>query len=422
MSTLKTLRFALTPYTDAHERRVGKFFDGLREHSSRIEVRHQLMKLLQSNIALINLWTEYRYKGYVYLKKSERKKLYRNLVLIAEDFEAYRSAHETNAQQLQTHVAEVAEGARPEISRLSLLAAMMSYLSPGGGRYEYRASSSFGRLLRNPTLETLVGDCNQIVTLYIYLYSRYHDVGELKIRLLPEHVALHFQGVDIEATTGRFANYRDKKGASLQPIEEIVSVNLLDISDEHFAKHTVPAKEFLQASRFAYILSHDREIVTRNLEAAYIKLVNTALGRNDYGSALTMAKQSRDVQLLSVVGHNGALYYMKQHEFAKSRQFAEHALKRADLLRDSYQAEGVYLYEKQQYHAAIKAFERHGDRQLVARCYEALFFEEQRKLSGATTVDQLQAHKSTIRRMSDYAKKSGNKQLIEHASSLKKYI
>lgn len=421
MSTLKKLRFTISSYVDEQERRVGVFFGGLSEHSSRIEVRQKLMKLLQSNAAVINLWTEYRYKGYVYLKKSERKKLYQNLELIAADFERFRVSEEIGESRVREAIGQVV-GSRPEMQRSTLLFQMMTYLSPQGSLYEYRMSSSFGRLLRDPATEKLVGDCNQIVTLYIYLYSRYFDVSDLKIRLLPEHVALHFQGVDIEATTGSFANYTEKEGASLQPIEEIVSVNLLDTTDEHFAKKEVNPKDFLQAARYASILSHNRDIVTKNLEAAYAKLVNSAMKRNDFRGALKMAQQSRDMQLISIVGNNGALYFMRQHNFAASRKFAGYALKQTELVRDSYQVEGVYHYDAGRYHDAIKAFERYGSKEFVAKCYEALFFEEQQKLGDSLTSESVKNHKSTIARMHSYAKKSGNKKLIEHVDGLKRYV
>jgi hypothetical protein len=421
MSTLKKFRFALSSYTDEREHKVGRFFQKLREHHSRILVRTKLMDLMQDNIAVINLWTEYRYKGYVYLKKSERKRLYKNLESIAKDFEAFKTTHRADDEQTRKKIAGISS-AQPEITRVVLLATIMEYLSPRRGVYQYRASSSFGRLLRDPATETLIGDCNQIVTLYIYLYSRYFAVSDLKLRLLPEHVALHFQGIDIEATTGEFANYHNTKYAALQPIEEIVSINLLDITDEYFAKNDVSPKEFLQASRFAAVLSHDRDIVTKNLEVAYSRLVNAAMKRDDYKGSLTLAQQSRDMQLISIVGHNGALYFMKQHEFKTSRKFAHHALKRAELVRDSYRVEGKYLYDEHRYHEAIKAFERYGNRELVAKCYEALFFEEQNKLGNALTIESIQHHKSAIKTMHGYAKKSGSKQLIQHVDSLVKYL
>ncbi|MCA9340158.1 MAG: hypothetical protein KDA17_04560, partial [Candidatus Saccharibacteria bacterium] len=139
---------------------------------------------MQDNIAVINLWTEYRYKGYVYLKKSERKRLYKNLESIAKDFEAFKTTHRADDEQTRKKIADISI-AQPEITRVVLLATIMEYLSPRRGVYQYRASSSFGRLLRDPATETLIGDCNQIVTLYIYLYSRYFAVSDLKLRLLP---------------------------------------------------------------------------------------------------------------------------------------------------------------------------------------------------------------------------------------------
>ena len=60
-------------------------------------------------------------------------------------------------------------------------------------------SSTFGKLLRNPNRESLIGDCNQIVTLYIALFALKFDVQLLQLKTYPGHVALHFDGIDVEA-------------------------------------------------------------------------------------------------------------------------------------------------------------------------------------------------------------------------------
>ena len=404
MGILQKLYYTFAPYTDASERAVGKFFAGLTEHSAAPSTRARLHELLQANIAVINLWTEYRYKGYNYLKKAKRRQLYANLDIIAADFDQFAVA------------------AGGELTRRRVLELLTEYFAPARGVYQYRESSSFGRLLRDPNSEPLVGDCNQIVTLYIYLYSRYHDVRDLKVRLLPGHVALHFDGTDIEATNGTFVHYDDREGAELQPIEEIVSVNLLDISDENFAQHEVAPVDFLQASRFAFILSHQRDIVQRNLDAAYAKLINSLMSRHNYAAALKFAKQSRDMELLSIVGNNGAVYHMQKNEFAAARNFAQHAIKRAEIIKSSYHAEGAYHYQAGRYHDAIKAFHHYGDQQLVKQCYEALFVAEQDKLGNNLTAESVKQYAPVIKRMHGYAKKSGNRQLIDHADKLRKYL
>lgn len=422
MGFIRSVFYFFSSYTDVRERAVGLFFKGLTEHNSQLQTRARLGDLLQRNMAVINLWTEYRYKGYRYLRKSQRKKLYVNLQLIADDFDYFYRNNPQSEEVVVSHIHRLVPHAAVDPERVVLLQALMDYFSPGRGVYEYRESSSFGRLLRDPSREKLVGDCNQIVTLYIYLYSRYHDVHDLQIRLLPGHVALHFGGIDIEATNGTFADYNDQREGELLPVEEIVSINLLDTSDVYLSTHEVAAEDFLQASRFAFILSHNRDIVTRNLDAAYNRLVNSLMRRNNYGQALKFAVASHDVTLLSVVGHNGAVYEMEHHNYTAARRFAQHAPKRDELIRSSWRAEGAYHYQARRYHDAIKAFKNIGDQTLVSQSYEALFFEEQEKLGSNLTTESIKKYANTIKRMHVYAKKSGNRKLIEYIDGLKKHI
>ncbi|MDB5176454.1 MAG: hypothetical protein JWN75_122 [Candidatus Saccharibacteria bacterium] len=422
MNLLSHVFYFFAPYTDRNERAVGMFFAKLSEHSNQSKTRSRLGDLLQRDIAVINLWSEYRYKGYKYLRKSNRRKMYTNLQLIADDFERFRTENTISSDAVVSHIHKLTPHATIDDERAVLLQAIMNYLDPDRGLYEYRESSSFGRLLRDPSSEKLVGDCNQIVTLYIYLYSQYFDVTDMQIRLLPGHVALHYGGVDIEATNGTFANYHRTKGASLLPIEEIVSVNLLDTTDSYLSTHEIAAEDFLQASRFAFILSHERNIVTHNLDAAYSSLISSLMKRDNYRSALKIARASRDIELIGLVSHNGAVHYMNKNDFATARRFAKNAPKRKDLVRDSYRAEGAHYFDTHKYHNAIKAFKQYGDQALVRQCYEALFYVEQDKLGSNMTTESIKNYASTIKRMRTYAKKSGNKKLIEHAHNLNKHL
>lgn len=421
MSMLQKIFYFLSPYTDKRERRVALYFSKLSERSSTVKTRNNLLELMQSNIAVINLWTEHKYKGYRYLRKSHRKELYDMLDVIAAEFELFRNdCHYTESYISNT--VNIGPNGNIEQSRAALLIAIAEYLSPKNGVYEYRASSSFGRLLRDPKTEKLVGDCNQIVTLYIYLYSRYFSVQDLQVRLLPGHVALYYSGVDIEATNGTFTHYDNTEGAKLMPIEEIVSINLLDITDSYLETHEVVPEDFLQSARFAFVLSHDRSIVTRNLEAAYAIIVKSLMIRHNFSRALTFAKQSRDLELRAVVGNNAAIYYMQQSDYAKARKFAEYSINKKALISDSYHSEGAHLYNKGYYNQAIQSFKLCNDQDSVRKCYSALFFAEQAALPKQLTTGVIKAHSKTIKRMHLYAKKSGNKELIHHIDSLNKYL
>jgi hypothetical protein len=421
MKFISRALYFFTPYTDARERAVGRFFKSLSEHGNRTRAQARLGTLLQHDIAAINLWTEYRYKGYRYLRKSQRRKLYANLQIITDDFDRFYASKPHQADMVIQHAHALAPHATVESERILLLQALMDYFSPVRGIYEYRATSSFGRLLRDPSHEKLVGDCNQIVTLYIYLYSRYFDVHDLKVRVLPEHVALHYGGVDIETTNGTLVNYSEKAN-SLLPVEEITSINLLDTSDSYLSTHEVAAEDFLQAARFAFILSHSRDIAKNNLDVAYSSLINSLMKRNNYGRALEFALASRDITLLSVVGSNGASYELQHNNYAAARRFAQHTPKRDELVKASWQAEGSHYYQAQRYHDANKAFKHINESTLVRQCYVALFFEEQEKLGSNLTTESIKKYSSTIRHMRAYAKKSGNKKLVEYADTLTKYL
>ncbi|HSX34376.1 MAG TPA: hypothetical protein VLF62_01910 [Candidatus Saccharimonadales bacterium] len=422
MGIISTIFYFFTPYTDSREQAVGLFFKGLNERRRTARTRTKLGRLLQRNIAVINLWTEYQYKGYKYLNKSERRKLYANLELIAEDFGRFYANNAWPAETILARASRIAPGQAADAEKIVLLQALMDYFSPLRGKYVYRESSSFGRLLRNPAHEKLVGDCNQIVTLYIYLYSRYYSVDDLQLRSVPGHVALHYAGIDIEATNGTFINYSGREGSKLLPIEEIVSINLLDTTDSYLATHEVAPKAFLQASRLAFILSHNRTVATQNLAAAYNRLVNTCMERGDYSQALKYALASRSQELLGIVGHNGAVHEMERHNYAAARRYAQHALDKDALTRASWQAEGSHYFDAHNYHSAIKAFKHSGDKALVGQGYEGLLLQEQKKLGKNPTTDSIKQHARTIHRMHAYAKKSGNKKLVAYTSDLKRHL
>lgn len=424
MGFFRTIYYFFSRYTDPAERRVGKFFQRIDERMNSLRLEKTLLALLQHNTAVINLWTEYRYKGYDYLTKRTRRELYRNLAAIHDDFAAFAAAQEVD---VKAEIAKISEKGIDTVKlrgypdQLRHIILIQRYLSPRRGLYTYRASSSFGRLLRDPKTEKLEGDCNQIVTLYLSLYASKFAVSDLHLTLYPGHVALHFAGVDIETTNGTFCRY-NKEGQRTAPIHEIVSVNLLDTTDVNFTKSSINPEVFLESARLAYVVSSHRQLVKQNLEIAYRNTVSHLMKSSQYKKALVYARQSKDQELIAVAAYNGALHAMKQHDFRQARDFAAYSLKKAELLRMIDHNEAAWLYNAKRYQEASKIFERMGDRQRAANCYRALYYEEQRALSGVRTVEGMKAHASTIRNMERYAKASGDHQLLQHVQSLVKHL
>jgi len=403
---------------------VAKFFAKLSEHQDSDRVRKELDWYLQNNIIGLNLWSEYKFRGYKYLTKKTRRELYTNALAIAADFGAYglESKHSLEQVSQEISVAGVASQRFTEFpEQILYLRNIMSYLSIHGGRYKYRESCTFGELLKDPARDVLVGDCNQIVTLYIYLYSLKYDIKELEIKTYPGHVALHFKDVDIEATSGIFMNHK-KSGQQILPIEEIVSVNLLDVSDDYFKTHQVSAKSLLESARIAYILSSKREIVEKNLASAYNNVVVDLTACSNFGKALKYAKQSDNSKLIHMVGHNGAISYMRDNEFKKALEFAEYSDDKSKLRHSIYHNKGVYYFSKKDYYTALRAFKQINEHAAANDCYAGLFSQEQSKLGKLQAAEDVKANRKIIGNMQNYANKSGKQELITYANSLNKYL
>lgn len=424
MAMFRALYYFFSSYTDPAERRVGKFFKRVSEKDAPRKTGKVLLRLLQQDIATINLWTEHRYKGYDYLTKRTRKQLYANVAAIQRDFVSFAAAQSIDTEEVLEHIAtkggDVAR-LRVHSERLAYIATIMRYLSPKNGRYIYRASSSFGRLLRDPTEEVLEGDCNQIVTLYIALYAMRYDVTDVKLTLYPGHVALHFHGIDIETTNATFTKY-DREGQTTAPIHEIVSVNLLDTSDTNFAKNSIHPEVFLQAARLAYVVSSHRQLVKKNLEVAYHNTVRHMLKEQRYKEALEYASQSQDHELIEVSAHNGALSAMKQHDFSGARRFAAHMQQKNAFLQTIDRNEAAQLYTTKHYESAAKIYARLGDKEMAMNCYKGMYVREQSRLGTIKTTADIKANAGTIRTMERYARQSGDQQLIKHAAQLAKHL
>ena len=424
MNMFQKVYYFFSQYAGPEERRVGSLLQQVTERDSVAKRTQQLEAMLQRDAAVTNIWSEHRYKNYQYLTKKKRRELYANLALIHDDFTAFYNMNTPSRDQVLNALQQLGIDpslAASHVEQFSYMMAIMHYAAPQRGRYIYRASSSFGRLLHNPASEQLEGDCNQIVTLYTELYAKKFPIGDISLVVFPGHVAIRFFGVDIEATNGRFTRY-DKPDQSIVPITELVSINLLDTTDSHFATARVTPEAFLESARLAYVLSSHRKIVKKNLEVAYQKMVHHLMQHQQFPRALSYAKQSKDYELIQAVAHNGTVHELTNKNYKAARRFASQSERRQELLKTINNHEAVQLFNTHQYEAARKLYDHIGDSEMVLRCYRALFSEEQQKLGKIETADDVKAQAKTVRRMERYAKLSQDASLISYAKSISKYL
>ncbi|PIQ77975.1 hypothetical protein COV82_02250 [Candidatus Peregrinibacteria bacterium CG11_big_fil_rev_8_21_14_0_20_46_8] len=361
-------------YAHPFEKKADRFFRSVRSTSSSRGVQKKLEGLMQENLAVLNLWLEKRYKNYKYLNKRTRRKMYKDLELLKQAFERFTNEHTVQPSAIAHTLKILHLKMPPDMDKMIYLAKMMHYLRPGA-HYEYQAGANFGKLLRDPRHQKLIGDCNQIVTLYVFLYAQKYPVGDLHIKLLPEHVCLHFQGVDIEATNGTFQNYKDFE--ALLPITELIPTNLLDIADIEAQQAHVDPRAVVKAAQLAVLVSSQRSIVERNLKIAYRNLGILLMHQHEYESAIFYFAKLGDHDLITAANHNAAIYFLKKYKY---REALHYALKTKDFELER----AIYL---KQYN-------------LLAQ-----------KVEGVTTVSAARNKRSIYRKMRDLARKAKDREL-----------
>jgi len=340
---LKTLLQVFSRYVHPFEKKADKFFSRIKSGSGRARTHKKLEKLMQENLVVLNLWMEKKYKNYVYLKKKVRRKMYADVEILKKDFWDYESAHLIKIKSIAERFKKlgVTFPTRDE-GKVAYLATIMSYLRPGS-RYTYQASANFGKLLKNPVKGKLVGDCNQIVTLYTFLYSLKYPISDLQIKLVPGHVCLHFQGIDIEATNGTFKKYTKHDG--VLPITELITTNLLDVVDDEVKTAQIDPRVIVKRAQLAYLISSKRELVDRNLDIAYRNLGLRLMKEKQFSSAIFYLEKLRDPALIRKAYHNAAIYFLNKKNFSKARYFGKHS-KNDSLLKACYMGEYSYLAKK----------------------------------------------------------------------------
>lgn len=343
MRAMKFLLGIFSRYVHPFEKKVDKFFKRVKSSSSRGRTQDKLGELIQENLVVLNLWMEKKYKNYVYLKKRVRRRMYEDVEFLKEDFLKYASKFKANTDVIYQQFKNfgVTYPSNDE-DKVVYLAAIMSYLRPGE-RYVYQKSANFGKLLRNPLKEKLVGDCNQIVTFYTFLYSLKYPVSDLNIKILPGHVCLHFRGIDIEATNGTFKKYPDHEG--VLDITELITTNLLDVADDEAKTATIDPRDIVKRAQLAYLISSKRDLVEKNLKISYQNLGVRLMREQSFTSAIFFFEKLGDRELLRNAYHNATIYFLKSKNFSKAMYYAKHSGE-DDLMRACYMSEYRELVQK----------------------------------------------------------------------------
>ncbi|MFA7685784.1 MAG: hypothetical protein WCX95_03205 [Candidatus Gracilibacteria bacterium] len=317
---LKAIYCFLSPYVNLFERKVDKFFQNVKSTDNIFSIQKTLLELMQKDLVTVNVWLEKKFKGYTYLTKGVRRKMYRDTQAIVLKFQEFCEKFSVDEGNLKMEL----DGKgllypSGNFEQLKHLACICAFLRPGT-YYEYIKTSSFGKLLRDPNKEKLQGDCNQIVTLYIYLYSLKFPLNDLQIKLLPEHVCLHFRGVDVEATAGGFTKYAEFE--HLLPVTEIISTNLLDLNDFRESTQRIDERAMLKSAQLAYAISSLKELVEQNLEVAYHNLGVSSMNNNDFKAAVFYLSRTKKRELLETAYNNACAYYAGKKDFDKAKYYA----------------------------------------------------------------------------------------------------
>ncbi len=397
-----------SPHVSSFERRVGRFFRRIRSSTPGSSVKRNLLRLMDENLIAVNLWMEKKYKGYRYLNKRTRRALYKNVEKLVDVFKEESSKKVPTEEHVRTLLQQkglnFSEGNKKQILYLFQI---MRFLRPGH-HYRYIKTASFSKLLRNPKEEKLEGDCNQIVTLYAYLYSLKFPLKDLEIKLLPEHVCLHFKGIDIEATNATFQKF--KKDYKILPITEIISTNMLDIADFREDVRQIAPRDMVKSAQLAYAISSLKELVSKNLRIAYRNLAITAMKSKNFNSAIFYFSKIGDRQALQTAYHNAAIHYVKNKNFRRAKYFSSKSGNR-DLERNVRRNEAVHHYKNNRIDRALKIFRSLGDRDMERACYQKQYNVLARKVSSVKTLEAAKKHRGTYRKMLDLAVKMGDGRL-----------
>ena len=409
-------------YANPFEKEIDHFFKNISLVRSN-QIKRVVVTFMQKDLVILNLWIEHKYKGYRYLSVGKRKELYANRNILVETLNQFCKENSLNDKALISALKSYRISEK-EISvqreKWEYLLQILKFFQSKVVDFEYREGADFGGLFSDTRTKKLIGDCNQIVTLYVYLYSLRFPVTDLQINSFPNHVNLHFSGVDIEATNHSLVKNKTTECRRV-PVSELLAINLLDVNDRK--KRTFPPspKIFLEASKTALSLSSERGIVENNIKVSFQRVVKEFVQRDDYASAVRYAKESGERSLLEYAARNGLDRALQNHNFSKAERYVD-LLADAKLQKMVWHQRAIYMLSKKNVQDAEKYFKKAGNRKGIEHCYQLRFQKLQKQILPIKTLSGLRKKKSILRKMLMYAEKGKNRNMKEYVKGLLKQI
>ena len=349
---------------------------------------HKLMELCQKDFMLVCVFLEYFTKGYVGLKKSKRRQIYSSLRRLEFDLMEFRRNKSFN------------------LDNPSEFFDMMLLFLHKSGRYTYQESTFLGGMI-DP--ENLIGDCNQIVSLYVHLWRLFFDIRDLSIKLPKNHIVLSYKGSDIEATNGM----RTLKHANLDTLEisELLTVNILDISDAREKQITVNPDRILAGFNLAFALSSHMDVVKKNLLIAKNNMARAYLQNNKFKYAIKLFSETKNSKGLDSARKNACVFYVKKKKFYRALKFAFNQ----ELQKHVYSAWVEYDCQKHKYTRALKNSNRVGLQQYVlGRHYNYL----SAKLPKQLNHENIKKYRGILKKMYKVATNLDDKKISKQIKKL----
>ncbi len=348
----------------------------------------KLMELCQKDFMLVCVFLEYFTKGYVGLKKSKRRQIYASLRRLEFDLMEFRRTQSFS------------------LDKPSEFFDMLLLFLHKSGRYTYQESTFLGGMI-DP--EHLIGDCNQVVSLYVHLWRLFFDIRDLAIKLPKNHIVLSYKGIDIEATSGM----RTLKHAGLETLEisELLTVNILDTSDARETQLTVNPDRILAGFNLAFALSSHMDVVKKNLVIAKNNMANAYLKNNKFKYAMKLFSETKNTKGLNSARKHACVFYVKKQKFARALKFAFNQ----ELQKHVYSAWVEYDCQKNRYARALKNSRRVGLQQYVLGMhYNYLSAKLPKKLSH----ENIRKYRGVLKKMYKVSTRLDDKKISKQIKKL----
>lgn len=400
-------------YTSDFEKQIDKFLSNLNENSDKSVIRKQILEFIKTDLITFNLWIERKYKGYQYLDRKTRIEFIENIKLFETELLEF-----VEKKHLDYGIYENSDK-RNELNFLEKISIFLKEIY----HYKYQESTNFGELFRFLKEKKIVGDCNQIVTLFIYLFNKKYDINLIKLRLFKNHVCLNLAEFDLEATTGEIIPASEQKEENkLVDVSEIIAINLLDITDSRENKFEIDAKIISEASKLAFLLSSEKELTEGNLNASLLNLAISYLKNNAPNKALEICLNSLKGDHREVILRNILNFYVSKEDFTTALKLVKHSNSYNELNKKIKKGYAITQYNKGNFNDALKIAEEISEQDISKNCYLAMYAKVQEKIKDIKTIKELRTKKDIINELNRIATKSNNPDLLKSAKSLKSIL